>query len=131
CLSAQVRFTPTGKAGPPDQFSIEINGQPFGIFHSGAEVNKPYLAPLRSASGKIVTRRFPMESVPGESHDHLHHTGLWFSYDDVNGVKLWENHPTYTKGRIGREVVRDIKTGEGKLAAAIEWNDPDGKTLLQ
>src|SRR6266496_984352 len=110
CLPAQVRFSALTQPGRlPDQFSIEINGQPFAVFHSGAEVNKPYLAPLRSASGKIVTRRFPMESIPGESHDHLHHTGLWFSYDDVNGVKLWENHPTYTKPRMGRQVVRSAE----------------------
>jgi len=123
-VSAQVRF--------PQPTVVEINGQPFAEFHKGEDVGKPYLAPLRSASGKIVTRRYPMESVPGESRDHLHHTGQWFSYDDVNGVKFWENHPTYTKGRIGREVVRDIKVkqGDGKMAAEIDWNDPDGKTLL-
>src|SRR5439155_6269667 len=58
----------------------------------------------------------------------------WFSYDDVNGVKLWENHPSYSKGRIGREVVRDIAFKDsdrsGKLKAAIEWRDPEGKSLL-
>jgi len=125
CASAQVKF--------PQPTVVEIDGKPFTEFHKGDEINKPYLAPLRSASGKIVTRRFPMEKVPGESVDHLHHTGLWFSYDDVNGVKLWENHPTYKKGLIGREVVRDLKVkeGDGKLAADIDWNDPDGKTLLR
>lgn len=127
CLSSQVRFT-------PDTVAVNIDGKPFTTFHYGAEANKPYLAPLRSASGKIVTRRFPMQNVPGESHDHLHHRGLWFSYDDVNGVKFWENDPAYTKGRIGRQVVRDAqwKDGDrsGTLAAVIEWRDPDGKVLL-
>jgi len=67
-----------------------------------------------------------MESVPGESRDHLHHRGLWFSYDDVNGVKFWENDPSYTKGRIGRIVVRNAEDGDrsGTLTAAIEWRDP-------
>ena len=45
--------------------------------------------------------------VEGESRDHLHHRGLWFSYDDVNGVKFWENDPSYKRGKIGRIVVRD------------------------
>jgi len=127
CLSAQVRFA-------PDQNAVSIDGKPFTTFNHGSDANKPFLAPLRSASGKIVTRRFPMEVVPGESRDHLHHRGLWFSYDDVNGVKFWENDPSYTKPRMGRIVVRNAvwKDGDrsGTLTATMEWRDPEGKTLL-
>jgi hypothetical protein len=126
-LSAQVRFA-------PDEIVVNVDGKPFTTFHYGSEANKPFLAPLRSASGKIVTRHFPQEIVAGESHDHLHHRGLWFSYDDVNGVKFWENDPSYTKGNIGRIVVRNAtwKAGDraGTLTATMEWNDPSGKTLL-
>jgi len=127
CLPAQVRFA-------RDQISINVDGKPFTTFHYGGEFGKPYLAPLRSASGKIVTRHYPMEDVPGESRDHLHHTGLWFSYDDVNGVKFWENDPSYTKPHIGRIVVRNAEwkdgDGAGTLTATMDWRDPAGKTLL-
>ena len=127
CLTAQVRFS-------PDSIAVDIDGKPFTTFHYGSNANKPYLSPLRSASGKIVSRRFPMETIAGESRDHLHHRGLWFSYDDVNGVKFWENDPSYTKGRIGRIVVREAhwKDGarQGLLAATMEWRDPEGKVLL-
>ena len=113
---------------------VNIDGKAFTTFHYGGDANKPFLAPLRSASGKIVTRRFPMENVAGESRDHLHHRGLWFSYDDVNGVKFWENDPSYTKPHMGRMVVRNAewKDGDhsGTLTAAIEWRDPDGNVLL-
>jgi hypothetical protein len=126
-LPAQVRFN-------PEEVSIQIDGKPFTNFHYGTEAWKPFLAPLRSASGKIVTRRFPMEMIQGESRDHLHHRGLWFSYDDVNGVKFWENDPSYTKGKIGKIVVRSTswKDGakSGTLTAVMEWRDPDGKVLL-
>ncbi len=122
-LAAQVRFS-------RDSIDVAIGGQPFTTFHYGNESGKPYLAPLRSASGKIVTRHYPMEQIPGESRDHLHHTGLWFSYDDVNGVKFWENHPSYTKPRIGRIVVRNAEWKGDVLTAAMEWRDPDGKVLL-
>ena len=126
-LSAQVRFS-------PQDIAINVDGKPFTIFHYGEKNNKPFLAPLRSASGKIVTRGFPMENIAGESRDHLHHTGLWFSYDDVNGVKFWENDPSYTKPNIGRIVVThtDWKDGDksGTLNATMEWRDPSGKVLL-
>ncbi|WP_321476338.1 PmoA family protein [uncultured Paludibaculum sp.] len=128
-LSAQVRFA-------PDAISVTVDGKPFTTFHYGDNDGKPFLAPIYSASGKIVTRGFPMWMLPGESRDHLHHRGLWFTYDDVNGVKFWENDPTYTKGRIGRVVVRDAKWKDGAtkapgtLSAVMEWRDPEGKVLL-
>ena len=107
-----------------------VDGKPFATFHRGSAAAKPYLSPLRSASGKIVTRRFPMEEVAGESRDHLHHRGLWFSYDDVNGIKFWENDPSYTKGKMGRIVVETTKSKDSTLTAVMEWRDPDGKVLL-
>lgn len=126
-VSAQVRFS-------PDEIAVNVDGKPFTTFHYGTDAAKPYLAPLRSASGKIVTRHFPMENVPGESHDHVHHRGLWFSYDDVNGVKFWENDPSYTKQNMGRIVVRNAewKDGDhaGTLSATMDWQDPKGKVLL-
>src|ERR1039458_3714513 len=92
---------------------------------TGAQCSRCSTSPVRSASGKIVTRWFPMENIPGESRDHLHHTGLWFSYDDVNGVKFWENDPSYTKTPLGRIVGRNAGwkggKGPGTLAATMDW----------
>src|SRR5262245_58169665 len=123
-LSAQVRYsTATGE--------ITIDGKPFATFQRGADANKPFLAPLRSPSGKLVTRQFPMvRDVAGESKDHLHHRGLWFTYDDVNGVKFWENDPSYTRGQIGKVVVKSAKLEGNTLTAVMDWRAPDGKVLL-
>jgi len=116
----------------PGQIDINLDGKPFTTFHSGANEGKPYLAPLRAASGKIITRRFPMENVAGESRDHLHHRGLWFSYDDVNGVKFWENDPTYMNPKVGRILVTkaEWKPGSKTLETVFNWNDHAGKTVL-
>ncbi len=126
-LSAQAQ--PTG-----NKIDVNVDGKPFATFNFGVDANKPFLAPIRSASGKIITRGFPMENIPGESRDHLHHRGLWFSYDDVNGVKFWENDPSYTKPNIGKIVVKHAGLKQGKksstLTAQMEWRDPKGKVLL-
>jgi methane monooxygenase PmoA-like len=120
--------------GPPDKIDVTVAGKPFTTFYSGADAWKPYLAPLRSASGKIVTRHFPMEKVEGESHDHVHHRGLWFSYDDVNGVKFWESDPAYVKSKsnLGKIVVQRaaLKDGGRTLEMVANWNDSSGKPLL-
>ncbi len=112
------------------EIAVKVDGKPFTVFNYGKDAGKPFLAPVRSASGKIVTRRFPMENVAGESKDHLHHRGLWFSYDDVNGTKLWENEPSYTKPHMGTEVVRSAEQKGSSIAAVIEWRDEKGKVLL-
>jgi Methane oxygenase PmoA len=128
-LAGQVRVTqPT--AG---RISVEIDGQPFTDFYVGPETNKPYLHPLRSASGKIVTRGYPMENIPGETHDHPHHRGLWFSHGDVNGYDFWGNEARGGKfGRIVLTKVDRISSGKesGSIAATFEWRDPSGKPLL-
>jgi hypothetical protein len=124
-LGAQVTFA-------PESISVEIGGKPFTTFHYGADAAKPFLAPLRAASGRIVTRGFPMQMLPGESRDHLHHRGLWFTYNDVNGVRFWENDPTYTRQPLGRVTVRSTswKAPAGTLTAVMDWRDPAGKVLL-
>lgn len=128
-VPAQVRFS------SKDEVAIKVDGKPFTTFYYGNDAAKPYLWPLRSASGKVVTRAFPEQIIPGESRDHLHHRGLWFSYDDVNGVKFWENDPSYTnKNPKGTIVVKstDFREGDrsGTLHAVMEWRDPAGKVLL-
>ncbi len=122
-LTAQVRYS-------KDDGTVSIDGKPFAKFNRGDDANKPFLAPVRSASGKIVTRGFPMEKIEGESRDHLHHRGIWFSYDEVNNVKFWENDPSYKKGNIGRIAVRELNWTDGKLVAKMDWMDSKGKVVL-
>src|SRR5690348_11345246 len=90
-LCAQVKIARQGN----EKISVEIDGKPFTDFYVGPETNKPYLHPLRTADGKVVTRGYPMTSdIPGEAHDHPHHRGLWFAHGDVNGYNFWANEPS-------------------------------------
>jgi Methane oxygenase PmoA len=134
CL-ALLPFLPLVAWAGTDRVPIDVDGQPFTTFYYGADANKPYLAPLRSATGKIVTRHYPMETVEGESRDHVHHRGLWFSYDDVNGIKFWGNDPSYKTADIGKIVVENAKleshAGSAVVKAVMNWNDPTGKTILR
>jgi len=120
----------------PDKIDIAVDGKPFTTFYSGADVNKPYLWPLRSADGTIVTRRWPMEKDTGESHDHPHHRGLWFSYDDVNGVHFWGNDPSQSAKdpKSGKIVTKKASLSGGAkrktLTTAFDWTGPDGTALL-
>lgn len=129
-LAAEVKITQKA-----DRIQVEIDGSPFTDFLIGADAPKPYLHPLRSASGKIVTRRFPMEQVEGEVRDHPHHRGLWFSHGDVNGYDFWANERSSKRpksGLITLKKVNSVKSGSksGSVSASFEWKEPDGKLLL-
>lgn len=129
-LHAQVRVTQSG-----DHINIEIDNRPFSDFYYGAAYPKPYLWPLQTASGIVVTRNFPMRTVEGESHDHPHHRGLFIGYGEINGVNFWENENSYTTNNRGRIVIRkikDLKNGnkDGAIKALFEWHDPGGANMM-
>src|ERR1022692_2411971 len=64
---------------------VLVDGQPFTSYIWPDTLKKPVLFPLRTASGTIITRGYPLEPRPGERTDHPHHVGLWFNYENVNG----------------------------------------------
>lgn len=129
-LSAQVTITPS-----EGKYSITINGKPFTDFYIGKDAVKPYLHPLRAASGTIVTRGYPMrDDIAGESKDHPHHRGLWFTHGDVNGFDFWANEPSQNSPKKGKIITlkssSKTKGDEGTIDATFEWQDPSGKPLL-
>jgi hypothetical protein len=134
---AQVDF----KNVDGDHIDITINGEPFSEFHIGKAAPKPYLAPLRTANGLIVTRHFPQEMVEGESRDHPHHRGLWIGYGDVNGVNFWETEPASktsgenpsVKGSLTLKSLGELKPGKksGTIQAVFDWSDPGKGPLLE
>jgi hypothetical protein len=136
---AQVKITPG-----PEKISVEINGKPFTDFYiAGKEVAKPYLWPLRAASGTYVTRAWPMEKVEEEASiarpDHPHQRGLWFAHASVNHLDFWNIAPLDQRpynqpdrGKIVLAKLGEVKSGKdkGTVAATFNWTDHDGKTLL-
>ncbi len=72
-----------------NRFEITIDSQPFTSFHFGSNWPKPFLYPLRSPSGVVVTRGFPVEEIAGESRDHRWHRGLFFGHGDIQGIDFW------------------------------------------
>ncbi len=128
-LPAQV--TLTRKDGHID---ITVDNKPFTTFFFGPDAPKPYFHPLRSASGKSVTRGYPMLDIAGEPHDHPHQRGLWFTHGDVNGIDFWASEPSQgpAKGRVLLNKVVEVKSGKqsGSMKFVFDWKTPDGKTLL-
>ena len=119
-----------------DRIFVTIDSKPFTTFFlSGPNVPKPYLHPLRAASGTIVTRGFPMESIPGEPTDHPHHRGVFFGHMLVNGSNTWANEPDSDiphKAKILLKEVSEAKGGRksGSIVASFNWLGETGKLIL-
>jgi hypothetical protein len=115
---------------------IEVDGKPFTDFYYGPDAPKPYLHPLRSASGKIVSRSFPMENIPGESTTDQHHRGGWLAYRDVNGYDFWQNEFSYQNKNAGKVVTRSIDAltsgkDSGGFRVTFAWLSPSGEAMLE
>ncbi|PYV17952.1 MAG: transmembrane prediction [Acidobacteria bacterium] len=130
------------------QIQISIGEKAFGTYYFGPESPKPYLSPLRSADGIVLTRGWPMiKNIPGESHDHPHHRALFFTHGDINGFDFWgeaveSKKQQTTHGKVysseelpkGRTVFVKLLASKGgpdsgTLSADLNLVDPDGKPI--
>ncbi len=132
-----------------DTIEVVIGGKPFTTYWFGPEAPKPYLHPLRSAQGTIVTRGFPMvKNIPGESHDHPHHRAMYFAHGNINGIDFWAEQPEsraqqtaggkyyassgeLPKGRTVFRKLDEMKSGpdSGTIRALFDLVGPDGKAM--
>ena len=144
CLSA-CKSTPKAKTEPVNEgakkgvvlvhseadrkVDVFIDGELLTSYMYPEDMEKPFLYPVNTASGTVVTRGYPIEPREGERVDHPHHVGIWFNYGDVNGFDFWNNSfavPAEKKIHYGKivhkEVLQAISKEElGILEVTMEW----------
>jgi hypothetical protein len=137
-----VEKTPTGGV------LVQVDGKAFTEFVVD-QANKTYLWPIHGPTGKVMTRRYPMETVEGEQHDHPHHRGLCFGHQDIGGFNNWAEAASYGKpaagkpnpksdaqrsklGSIKHREYRELKGGEtGVISAVADYLTNDGKKYME
>jgi hypothetical protein len=138
-LPGQVKIIPGS-----EKVAVEINGKPSTDFYiAGPEVAKPYLWPLRAASGTYVTRMWPMQKVEEEAGiqkpDHPHQRGMWFAHAKVNDLDFWNIAPLDQRpynqpdrGKIVLKKLGEVKSGKdkGSIASTFNWTNVKGDVLL-
>ena len=102
----------------PGKLDIRINSQPFASYNYGSDLPKPFLLPVRSASGVVINR----DLNDATDSDHPHHKGMWNSVDEVNGIQFWAE-----KGSIRNESVTVISSGDTTAAWSVInlWEHPE------
>ncbi|HUZ46487.1 MAG TPA: PmoA family protein [Terriglobia bacterium] len=125
-----------------DHISVEIGGRPFTTYDFSPKVAKPYLMPLRSAQGTIITRGFPIgNTVPAaHQHDHNlepHQRPMYFGHGNIDGIDFWGEaaFPKWSDDSVfGRTVIAKIEEMEGgpesgKLRALFHLVGPSGRII--
>ena len=133
--ATSVTVTPNESARRVD---IAIGGKPFTSYLWPETVKKPVLDPIRAASGTIVTRGWPLAPRAGERVDHPHHVGLWFNYENVNGLDFWNNSDDIKpaeRSKMGTILHRRIVSARGgakrgELNTEADWVTPAGAVLM-
>jgi hypothetical protein len=99
---------------------------------------KPVLYPIFSANGAMLTRGYPMFPIAGDPTDHPHHLGLWFNFENVNGLDFWNNSfaiPADRKGMYGSiktdRIIKKEDGAKGVLAYHANWVNQKNDVLLE
>lgn len=97
---------------------------------STTEAAKPFVHPLRTSKGTLLTSYQPS--------DHVWHRGLWFAWKYINGVNYWEEEPN-AKGVLASEGATIALKGEklrydgdaAVLAHELKYVAPDKSVTMR
>lgn len=89
-LSAESVQLKPGK----DRVDVLIDKRPFTTYYFDRQVSKPYLMPLRTASGLIISRPFPVMNDVSHADSKAssfepHQRPLYFAHGDIDGLNFW------------------------------------------
>lgn len=110
-----------------DQIELRSGGRSVTAFHFGSAWDKPFLYPIRTVSGRVISRGYPIEKREGEATDHPWHRGIWYGHGIINGADFWrEQGPD----KAGRFLPKSRPSVRGNLLSAeLAMVPPGGKPI--
>lgn len=128
-----------------DRIEVTIDGKPFTAYYFSPVTAKPYLMPLRTASGVVVTRGFPVGNDasagnPKSSAFEPHQRPLYFAHGDIDGLDFWseqvfaryyDGHPHQAYGHMVLDKVDSASGGKdaGAVRATFHLEDPNNRVI--
>lgn len=126
------------KVANENKIDVTIGNTYFTSFLYPDSLEKPVLYPIATVEGTIVTRGFPLNPKPNDPTDHPHHIGMWFNYENVNGLDFWNNSyaiPKEKKGGYGwikTDKILETSSGDkGVLSYHANWVNHQNEILLE
>jgi hypothetical protein len=135
-----AQFVPIQIVSDPSHHTVIVTAGAiaFASFLYPDTLEKPVLYPIYAPDGQVITRGFPLQPRSGDPIDHPHHIGLWFNYENVNGLDFWNNSyaiPADKKNKYGWIRTDSVSTrsdnpNEGTLTYIARWTDQQNTNLL-
>ncbi len=124
--------------GNEKKVDIFIGEKLFTSFLYPDTLEKPVLFPVHAANGTIVTRGFPLNPQYNDPNDHPHHIGIWFTFENVNGLDFWNNSYAIPKekkhsyGWIKTDSILETSGGKkGTVTYHANWVNQANEVLLE
>lgn len=131
----QVKVIPSNAENKVD---VYIDDKLFTSFLYPTTLEKPVLFPINASNGTMITRGFPLKPQPNEPTDHPHHVGLWFNFENVNGLDFWNNsyaippEKKHLYGWIITDKILQTESGKkGILSYHANWINQQKKVILE
>ena len=86
-----------------DDSPIELRtntGKVAASLYCSEKWDKPFLFPIRTVSGKVISRGWPLEPREGDSTDHTWHRGFWYGHGIINGADFWREQGREKTSRL-------------------------------
>ena len=137
-LFSQNKLVKVEKEKDGNKINVFIGEKLFTSFLYPDTLEKPVLYPIHAANGTDITRGFPFNPKKGDPTDHPHHIGLWFNFENVNGLDFWNNSYNIAKekknlyGWIKTDRILDTKSGsKGMFSYHANWTNQQNDVLLE
>jgi hypothetical protein len=127
------------------QIEVAVDGKPFTTYFFDPDVAKPYFMPLRTASGEIITRGFPVGNDatagnPKSSSFEPHQRPLYFGHGNVDGLDFWgeaaferyyDDHAHQAYGHMTLKSIEEAKAAKDSatIRARFTLNDPNNRIV--
>jgi len=151
--STAVMAAPVELKRAEDRIEVMAGGKPFTTYYFFKDVAKAYLMPLRTPSGVIVSRPFPVFNDVSMADRKLpgfepHQRPLYFSHGDIDGVDFWSeavfssayaagakqpatSRPVRAHGHMTLIKLEEVREGpdSGTIRARFSLEDPNNRVL--
>lgn len=137
-VAQKAEIVKVEKIAGKNEVDIVIGNKLFTSFLYPDSLEKPVLYPVHAANGTVVTRGFPLAPKSGDPTDHPHHIGIWFNFENLNGLDFWNNsyaikkEKKYLYGWVKTDRILQTTNGaKGVLAYHANWTNQQNDVLLE
>lgn len=146
-LGIALQAAPVALKRGEKRIEVTVGGRPFTTYYFDDVVAKPYLMPLRTASGIVISRDFPVVNTVTPADEKTrsfepHQRPLYFGHGNIDGLNFWaekafdpyyHGHSQQAYGRMSLIKIENAAGGpnNGTVRARFNVLAPSGRVIAE